>query len=202
MQSPSVRIEEFHCKSFTAIICKLREKIIKNNIIAFLDKYNFLTKHRHGLKNIKSCTKNLIETLEFATQVISQKDQLDLISLDFYKVTHKRLLLKMSKYGITCKVLNWIEAFLTNRHQRVVLGESISEKKDVLSCVPQGSVISPLLSIIFIKELSGNLSNITKIYAYDTKVLERIRKYYTEQDALLMQGDINIVFDWTSNCKV
>ena len=107
-------------------------------------------------------------------------------------------MLKLSKYGISGKILDWIEAFLTKRRQRVVLGESISEWKDVISGVPQGSVIGPVLFIIYINDLPDNLSNITKIYADDTKILGRIRKNFIEQDTLLMQEDINKVYDWTN----
>ena len=110
--------------------------------------------------------------------VISQKDQLDLLFLDFKKafdnVPHKRLLLKLSKYGISGKVLDWIEAFLTKRRDRAVLGESISEWKNIISGESQGSVIGPVQFIIYTNDLPDNLSNITKICVDDTKILVRM----------------------------
>ena len=71
----------------------------------------------------------MLESLDFATKNLSQKDHLDIIFLDFDKafdkVPHKRILLKLSKYGISGKLLKWIESFLKNRLQRVVLGDVV-----------------------------------------------------------------------------
>ena len=90
-----------------------------------MKKSYLISKHQHRLRNKKSCTTNLIESLVFATKVLSQKDHLDIIYLDFEKafdkVPNKRLLLKSFKYGILGKLLNWLDAFLKNRQQRVLL---------------------------------------------------------------------------------
>ena len=120
----------------------------------------------------------MLESLDFATKV-KLKDHLDIIFLDFEKafdkVPHKRLLLKLSKYGISGKLLNWFEAFLKDTRQRVVLGDDLSDWNDIKSGVPQGSVIGPILFIIYINDLSDNLTNTVKMYADDTKILARIR---------------------------
>ena len=122
-----------------------------------------------------------------------------MLFLDFVKafdnVPHKRLLLKLSKYGISGKVLDWIDAFLTKRRQRVFLGESISEWKNVISGLLRGSDIGPVLFIIYTNDLPDNLSNITKIYADDKKILVRILlgKNFLEQETHFLQEDIDKV---------
>ena len=94
----------------------------------------------------------MLESLDFATKV-KLKDHLDIIFLDFEKafdkVPHKRPLLKLSKYCNSGKLLNWFEAFLKEKRQRVVLGDDLSDWIDIKSGVPQGSVIGPIL-LLFI----------------------------------------------------
>ena len=90
----------------------------------------------HGFKK-NICTTNLLKSLDFFTKVLSQKDHYDIIFLDFEKAfdkePHKRLLLKLPKYGVSGKLLNWFEAFLKNRRQGVVLGDSVSDWNDIQS---------------------------------------------------------------------
>jgi hypothetical protein len=178
------------------------EKLVKNEVMRFMDENKLITKHQHGFRNKKSCTTNLLEALDYATKVIYEKDSLDILFIDFEKafdkVPHKRLLLKLEKYGISCKVLNWFEAFLKNRRQRFVLGDYMSDWNEILSGVPQGSVIGPILFIIYINDLLDTLSCVTKMYADDTKILARIRKDHIEQDTQTIQKDIDQVVQWTN----
>ena len=111
-------------------------------------------------------------------------------------VAHKRLLFKLSKYGITGLLLDWIASFLTNRLQRVVLGEVVSSWETVTSGVPQGSVLGPILFIIFINEISEFLISLSELYADDTKLMKEIR---TPNDIRLLQEDINKIVKWTRN---
>ena len=80
------------------------EKIVKNAVMKFLNDKTLLSKHQHGFRNRKSCTTNLLEIMDFATKTPSEKDALDILFIDFEKafdkVPHKRLLHKLSKYGI------------------------------------------------------------------------------------------------------
>ena len=103
---------------------------------------------------------------------------MDVILLDFVKAfdtdPHKRLLLKMKTYGINGLVYKWIQAFLNNRRQRIVQGEIVSNKAEIYSGEPQGSVIGPFLYVIFIKDLPELVHNIYKLYADNTKIISRI----------------------------
>ena len=117
----------------------------------------------------------------------------------FDSVAHLRLLAKLEAIGIRSKTLNWCKGFISNRLQRVVLGEHVSEWKNVLSGVPQGSVLGPLLFVIFINDLCINLNNIGKLFADDTKVISVIKD---QEDNIKLQNDINILNSWTNNWLV
>ena len=80
----------------------------------------------------------------------------------------------MRAYGIGDSLLKWFESFLKGRKQRVVLGDVASGWSDVTSGVPQGSVIGPLLFVIFINDLPENLLNTCKLFADDSKIIARV----------------------------
>ena len=91
----------------------------------------------------------------------------DTIFLDFRKafdsVPHKRLLLKLERLGVSGNVLKWISSFLSNRSQRVVINGQSSEWTDVSSGVPQGSVLGPLLFILYVNDLPDEVKSYCKL---------------------------------------
>ena len=184
--------------SLTSVICKLMEKIIKDELMDYLNKNKLINKQQHGFVYKKACNTNLLETMDLLTKLLSDKDAFDLLLLDFAKafdkVAHKRLNLKLSGYGICGKLLNWLKAFLTDRKQRVILGESVSKWGEVCSGVIQGSVLELLLFILFINDLVDYIKNKTKLFADDTKI---IAKTSNEPDSCL-QKDIDNVLKWTN----
>jgi len=174
------------------------EKIVKSIITKHLNKENLIINEQHGFVSNKSCVTNLLETLDLITHALENGYNIDIGFYDFAKafdsVPHERLKLKLSAYGINGKILNWISAFLSDRVQRVILGGSASEWTRVLSGVPQGSVLGPLLFVIYINDLLRSLINKGKLFADDTKCINVIK---SEQDCINMQTDINKLVEWT-----
>ena len=118
----------------------------------FLVSNRLLAPEQHGFVPRKACVTNLLETIDIVTSELADGQPVDLVYLDFAKafdtVPHKRLLLKLKAYGLDEKLCAWMEDFLRDRKQRVVMGECESEWMDVTIGVPQGSVLGPLLFLL------------------------------------------------------
>ena len=120
---------------------------------------------------------------------------MDVIYLDFQKafnkVPHQRLLLKLKAHGIGNDVINWIVEWLTHRRQRVIVGGEISNWNSVLSGVPQGSVLGPIL---FLNDLEDDISSKILKSADDTKVLRKVTNVTDKQS---LQNDLDKLVKWS-----
>ena len=115
----------------------------------------------------------------------------------FDKVPHDRLLFKLKNYGICGKLLDWIKSFLSCRKQRVVLGNHSSNWIEVTSGVPQGSVLGPVLFIIYINDLADCINCPSSIYADDTKMFKTIRENSYIDNTRAFQEDLDKVVIWS-----
>jgi len=153
---------------------------------------------QHGFVPHRSCLSNLLETLDFITASLADGLNVDEVLLDFAKafdlVPHRRLLHKLAGYGVSREILSWFEDFLSNRKQRVVVGEKMSEWSDVLSGVPQGSVLGPLFFVVYINDLPDTSLCEMKLFADDSKLLSVINN---DVDVRNMQRDLVAVTEWT-----
>jgi hypothetical protein len=122
----------------------------------------------------------------------------DIVYLDFSKafdkVPHLRLITKLKKYGISGKVLVWIQQWLSNRKQRVVLNDCCSDWKAVCSGVPQGSVLGPQLFIIYINDIDKDVNSKLSKFADDTKVGKIVNNQSQSNE---LQFDLNILYEWS-----
>ena len=139
------------------------------------------------------------------TLKLSNKQQVDIAYLDFTKafdsVVHSKLLHKLKCYGFNGFLLDWIKCFLTNRRQMVRVGSSLSHSCNVISGVPQGSVLGPVLFIIYINEIC----KITcfakdvvtfKLFADDVKVYTCIKNV---DAAIMLQHCLDLICNWATS---
>ena len=191
--------ENYRPISLTSIVCRLMEKIMKCQIMNHLLREDLLSPLQHGFVNKRSTVTQLFNYLDKSTEAIADGDVVDVIYFDFAKafdtVPHQRLLLKLKGYGIKNEVLLWIRAFLMDRYQVVTVNGQRSSKRRVLSGVPQGSVLGPLLFVLYINDLPEVVRSILYLFADDTELLKRIKR---KQDSLDLQSDVEALDGWTT----
>ena len=145
----------------------------------------------------------LLHVIENWTRSLDQVTPIDCCYLDFKKafdsVAHKRLLIALRSLGINGNLLIWIQAFITDRKQRVVLEGVASDWVEVKSGVPQGSVLGPLLFISMLQTLPLNIRSSIMIYADDTKLY---RPVTSQDDAEELQKDLNMLTKWTETWQL
>jgi hypothetical protein len=184
--------------SLTSVVCKILERIIKENLTQFLERKGQITLKQHGFVNGRSCLTNLLEVFEKWTEYLDAGNGFDVVYLDYRKafdtVPHRRLLTKIQQAGIGCKVLNWIEAFLQDREMRVVVNGQWSPWAPVTSGVPQGSVLGPLLFLIYVNDLPDWIRSEMRMFADDTKIWNKIADL---GDCVKLQDDLDSLQRWS-----
>ena len=198
--------------SLTSQVCKVLEAIVRKHIIEHLESNDILSDKQHGFREGRSCLTNLLELMESWTQILDEDDGIDVAYLDFRKafdlVSHPHLIYKMSKYGIKNHVLNWVKAFLGGRTQRVLIRGTASESFEVTSGVPQGSVLGPILFLIFINDLPLEIISPLSLFADDTKIFTRIISEMSKtrrrgsNGSQVLQRDLNRVMEWANKWKM
>lgn len=198
--------------SLTCICCKLLEHIIASHIYAHLEHNSFFFPQQHGFRKGLSCDTQL---LEFTTDLHSNMDanlQTDCIFLDFAKafdcVAHSRLFSKLSALCLDSLTLSWLRNFLSFRQQFTSANSFTSSLCDVTSGVPQGSVLGPLLFLIYINDLPTGISSNLRLFADDCIIYRSIK---STEDHLVLQNDLILIAKWcdkwqmslnSTKCKV
>ena len=182
--------------SLTSIVCKVLEKLIHRSLYPLLESH-VLHHSQFGFRHRHSTTSLLTTVVNDWAKALDNHFSVHSVFIDFAKafdsVPHKRLLFKLEVCGISGALLKWFKSFLCDRRQRVVVNGSTSDWSPVLSGVPQGSVLGPLLFILYLNDLPKNLQCIVKMFADDVAIYKSIA---TREDCDLLQRDLSLISSW------
>ena len=202
----------FRPLALTSVVCKVLEKMVCSAILAFLGANNLISQQQHGFVKGRSCQTNILLCLERWTDIIDSGKSVDVAYFDyakaFDKVSHRLLLIKLQAYGIDGKLLAWLAAWLNDRKQRVVVGNSKSPWLPVISGTTQGTVLGFLLFLIFINDLPGECApedeSLITLLADDTKTFEVISEDVDQQsrDQEKLQKRVNGIARWASTWRM
>jgi len=184
--------------ALTSHVIKVFERVIRGVMVDFIEKNQLLCDNQHGFRAGRSCLTQLLSHVDDIVQGLIKNADTDAIYLDFAKafdkVDHKLLLKKLRRLGFHENLVQWIESFLTGREQCVVLDGVSSIAAVVLSGVPQGTVLGPLLFILFINDMKLCVTgSIIRFFADDTRILRHI---YSLADTEVLQEDLISVVKW------
>ena len=200
--------------SLTSILCKILEKIVRERWVNHLERNKLLSDKQFGFRSKRSCVANLLSFYDRVTEVLQEREGwVDCIYLDlkkaFDKVPHNRLKWKLrTGGGVGGKLLEWMEDFLGGRKMRTVTRGEKSGWREVTSGVPQGSVLAPVMFLVYINDLTEGVTSYMNMFADDAKVQ---RKITDEESTKALQSDLDKIHGWsqkwqmefnTSKCSV
>ena len=185
--------------SLTSSCCKIMEHIIFHAIMEHVQHNNILIDNQHGFRSGHSCQTQLISLVEDLSYAMDSGFQTDVILLDFSKafdtVPHKRLLNKLQNCKINNFIMTWIKSWLTQRTQCVVVDGISSSSVSVLSGVPQGTVLGPLLFLIYVNDIASGVSSSIRLFADDCILYRTVK---CEADSIILQRDLDILSQWST----
>ena len=201
INKPSKTIVQFH---FYLFVGKYLNACFMTLCLIFFSKNNLLSPNQSGFRPGDSCINQL---LSINHEILSAFDMglevcrifLD-ISKAFDKVWHDGLIFKLRQNGICGEMINILEDFLSDRKQRVVLNGQCSSWADIHAGVPQGSILGPLLFLIYIKDFSNNIKSKCKLFADDTSLFSVVHDIETSANDL--NYDLEKISEWAFQWKI
>ena len=189
--------------NITSACCRLFEKILVKELISYLLSESLISERQFGFLPNRSTVTQLLDCIFDWCNSLDSKSCVDIVYIDIAKcfdsLSHSKLLLVFHSFGITGRVYNWLNSFLTGRYQRVKLSNSFSDYQPILSGSIQGSVIGPIAAILF---LSGTLDKAilepnVKVasFADDTKYYQCLSNC---QDSSFLQRTLENFANWAS----
>jgi hypothetical protein len=183
--------------SLTSHITKLLERIIRERLVTYLESNNLMNDNQHGFRPGRSCLTQLLEHYDAILEGLEKGANVDVIYLDFAKafdkVDHGILCHKLRSMGIRGRLGGWLHSFLHDRSQKVSVNFSKSSYSRVISGVPQGTVLGPILFLIHIADINDNIESHVSSFADDTRVSKHICSMSNVNE---LQSDLQLIYEW------
>ena len=196
--------ENYRPVSLLPSFSKICERVVFFHLYNFLMEIGFLYKFQSGFRPGDSTINQLIFLVHKIYEALEGGKEVRVVFLDiskaFDKVWHAGLLRKLEALGIQSPLLQWFESYLCNRKQRVVIEGQCSDWRSINSGVPQGSVLGPLLFLIYINDITDDLASLPLIYADDTTLLEIVDDPAVSAGRL--NSDLNKIAVWADKWSV
>ena len=191
--------------SLTSIVCKICEHVIRKRWIKFLEENEMISGSQFGFQQGKSCVTNLLSFYSRVVDIVQEREGwVDCVYLDlkkaFDRVPHKRLLCKLHHYGgVGGSLLKWMKNYLEGRQMRTVIRDKMSDWRIVSSGVPQGSVLAPIMFLIYVNDMPDGVMSYMSMFADDAKLMKRI---VSEDCCKELQDDLDKLYKWSLAWKM
>ena len=184
---------------------KVLEKLVQSRLTSFLEASNLLHPYQFGFREKRNTTTALISITDKILQAFNNKKSLIGLFIDFRKafdcVNHQILLKKLHKYGIRGIAANWIQSYLSDRRQYTTFHQTDSDQRQLTYGVPQGSILGPLLFLLYVNDLP-KASNILSTYLYADDANCFIQTEDIQTGLMTLQSEITNITNWTTANKL
>ena len=193
-------------KNYRPICGKIFEKIIFNQLYLFFTTNNLITKNQSGFRSGDSTTNQLLTLVNEIHESFDNCNSLEVrsvfldISKAFDKVWHEDLIFKLKQNGVGGNAINLLGNYLSSRKERVIINGKTSEYFPVESGVPQGSVLGPLLFLIYINDLEIGIKSKVNFFADDTMIYSVVHN--PTLTASVLNHDLEIISQWAHQWKM
>ena len=193
--------------SLLPLLSKLLERVVYNQVWHFLDTFNLISSNQYGFRRNRSTTMAVLNNLDYVYENLDQGNTVVSIFMDFSKafdcIDHQILLRKLHSYGIRGIALDWFRSYLNDRKQYVVINFSESELRPITHGVPQGSILGPLLFLIFINDFpeSNRFFNFT-LFADDSTLSCNFNNVDEDLMKNTIESQLIPVYNWLSSNKI
>jgi hypothetical protein len=183
--------------SLTCILSKTLEHIVATEMWNHIEDNNIMSNNQHGFRKRYNTTTQLLHVTYKAAEALNNRENHHIVSFDFSKafdkVPHKLLLHKLKAYKFNSKIIKWVEHWLSDRTSRVLVNGKYSCQFENISGVPQGSVLGPLLFLLYVNDIHRGIEADCRLYADDTLLCRNVKK----TDGSDLQKDVMVLEEWS-----
>lgn len=196
-------VSNYRGVSLTCVVCKILEHVLYTSIVEYMNANSLFNVKQHAFRKGLSCVTQLTEFVYDLAGALDERFSVDCVFLDFRKafdtVPHSLLIKKLISYNINPQVISWIQEYLRLRRQFVIVNGMKSSPAEVTSGVPQGSVLGPLLLLIFINDITDGVFSNMRLFADDCVLYRTI---YRTEDSGVLQQDLERINLWCEKWRM